>query len=428
MTVKTLTVSPLKKFSKELTVPGDKSVSHRAVMFGAIAVGTTEVRNFLMAEDCLHTLQAFKQLGIQGTFSGGRLVLRGKGLRGLRRAKGAVYVGNSGTSMRLLSGILAGQPFATTLKGDLSLTQRPMRRVILPLEEMGAEIRARKGGFPPLTIRGGALRAIRYRSPIPSAQVKSAILLAGLYADGKTTVIEPFKTRDHTERMLKQFGASLTLKGLSVSLTGGEALEGSVVEVPGDISSAAFFIVLAAVLKGSKVTVKNVGLNPTRTGFIQILKRMGAEISLFPKKGKGHLFEEPMGTIEVKGTELTGTVVTASEIPALIDELPILMVAGAAANGRTFFKGATELRIKETDRIHSMVKNLRKMGISIWNEKDDVVIEGGKPFHGAKVESFKDHRTAMSLAIAGRLARRGDTLIRDASCIDTSFPGFINLI
>ena len=397
-------------------------------MLGAIAKGKTEIRNFLLAEDCLHTLSAFKALGIEGTFTGkGRLMLHGKGLRGLRRARRAIYLGNSGTSIRLLSGLLAGKPFATTLTGAPSLSQRPMKRVILPLEKMGATIAARKGEFPPLTIRGGSLKAICYRTPMPSAQVKSAVLLAALYAEGKTTLIEPFKTRDHTERMFREFGKPLSIEGLSISLVGGEELEGSKIEVPGDISSAAFFIVLASALEGARVMVKDVGLNPTRTAFLNVLRRMGASLRLRERRQQVRA-GEPIGEIEVHGTSLHGTTVKASEIPALIDELPILMVAGACADGRTLFQKASELRVKETDRIHSMVTNLRKMGVSIWNERDNVIIEGGKPFYGAKVESFKDHRTAMSLAVAGRLARKGETTVQDASCIQTSFPSFVKLI
>ena len=409
-------------------MPGDKSVSHRSVMLGAIARGKTEIRNFLLAEDCLHTLKAFKALGIEGAFKGKDcIVLNGKGLQGLRRSKKAIYLGNSGTSMRLLSGILAGQPFATTLTGDPSLSQRPMRRVILPLEKMGAKIKAKKDEFPPLMIQGGSLKGIRYPIPIPSAQVKSAILLAGLYAEGKTTVTESFKTRDHTERMLQEFGKSLALKGLTVSLAGCEELRGARVEIPGDISSAAFFIVLASALRGSQLIVKEIGLNPTRTGFLKVLQRMGAFITL-KEDDRGSRSGEPSGEIEIKGAPLHGTIVKASEIPALIDELPILMVAASCAEGKTVFQEASELRVKETDRIYSMVTNLRRMGVSIWNEKDDVVVEGGEPFHGAKVESFKDHRTAMSLTIAGCLAQKGRTTLHDIACIQTSFPGFINLI
>jgi len=428
---KNLSVSPIHTFSKTLTFPGDKSISHRSVMLGAIAKGKTEIRNFLPAEDCVHTLNAFQKMGIGVIFHGKeRLTLYGKGLRGLRRSRGPIYLGNSGTSMRLLLGILAGQHFTTTLSGDPSLSQRPMRRVVLPLKKMGAEIRGRHNdNLAPLTIRGRTLKGIRYPLPIPSAQVKSAILLAGLYAEGKTTVIEPFKTRDHTERMLQQFGKSVSLRGVSASLEGGGELQGSRVDVPGDISSAAFFIILASALEGSQLIVRNIGLNPTRIGFIQVLKRMGAWITLVPKKGTGGLKSgEPVGDIEVRGRGLRGTTVTASEIPTLIDELPILMVAGACAKGETLFQQASELRVKETDRIYSMVTNLRKMGVSIRNEKDNVILQGGKPFHGARVDSFKDHRTAMSLAVAGRLSRKGKTTVQDVACIDTSFPGFINLI
>ncbi|MBI4436006.1 MAG: 3-phosphoshikimate 1-carboxyvinyltransferase [Candidatus Omnitrophica bacterium] len=424
-----LTVSPIQKFSKTLPLPGDKSISHRAAMLGAIAKGKTEIRNFLVAEDCLHTVKAFQKMGVETSFQGkDQLTIKGRGLHGLKRPGGPIYLGNSGTSMRLLLGILAGQPFSATVTGDPSLSQRPMRRVVFPLEKMGAAIEG-KGGehFAPLTIRGGVLKGIRYHLPVPSAQVKSAILLAGLYAEGITSVIESSKTRDHTERMLQHFGKKLAVRGLTVSLKGNGELEGSRVAVPGDISSAAFFIVLASALEGSKLIVHNVGVNPTRIGFIRVLKRMGADITLIPKK-ESREKGEPEGDIEVRGRNLKGTTVLASEIPGLIDELPILMVAGACAKGKTQFQQASELRVKETDRIYSMVTNLRKMGVSIWNESDDVIIDGGKPFHGSTLQSYKDHRTAMSLAVAGRLAQKGKTLIRDVACIRTSFPDFINLI
>ncbi|MFH1858457.1 MAG: 3-phosphoshikimate 1-carboxyvinyltransferase [Candidatus Omnitrophota bacterium] len=428
--IRTLPVSPIRTFSKRMTLPGDKSISHRAVMLGAIAKGSTEIRNFLMAEDCLRTLKAFQKMGIRAEFSGkNRLLLDGKGLRGLRRPRGSIDLGNSGTSMRLLLGILAGQTFCATLKGDASLSQRPMRRVMIPLEKMGARMEAREGNFPPLSVQGkGVLKAIQFRTPIPSAQVKSAVLLAGLYADGRTTVTEPFKTRDHTERMLQQFGRRLTFQGLSVSVEGQEELEGTRVRVPGDISSGAFFIVLASALEGAALVIRDVGINPTRTEFLRVLKRMGASIAVAAESECGRSGGEPIGTITVKGSSLHGVRVDAREIPGLIDELPILMVAGACAKGQTIFKGVSELRVKETDRIASMVTNLRRMGVDIWNEKDDVLIQGGKPFHGAHLESYKDHRTAMSLAVAGRLAQKGRTTVRDAACIQTSFPAFINLI
>ncbi len=422
-----LSVSPIRKFSGRLTVPGDKSISHRAVMLAALAEGKSEIRNFLSAEDCLRTLNAFQKMGIRARFSGkDRLVIEGKGLRGLRPSPSAIDLGNSGTSMRLLAGILAGQFFQSTLKGDASLSRRPMQRIILPLEKMGATIQARRGEFPPLRIQGGRLRAIRYAIPVPSAQVKSAILLATFFAEGKTELIEPFKTRDHTEQMLKNFGVSVRSLGRTVFFEGGQSFEGSAVDIPGDISSAAFFVVLAACLEKSNLIVKNVGLNPTRLGFIRVLKRMGADIQIertsSPSPG------EPFGEIRVKGSRLKGAAISADEVPGLIDELPILMVAASRSKGRSFFRGLSELRVKETDRIHSMVVNLQKMGVAIRSSRNDVVIEGGRPFFGGTVESFKDHRTAMSLAVAGRLAEKGRTVIRDVSCIRTSFPGFINLI
>ena len=423
-----LSISPVGTFEKSLRLPGDKSISHRAVMMGALAKGKTEIRNFLEAEDCLHTLRAFQKMGIEADLQPGkRLVIRGRGLFGLKRPLGLIYLGNSGTSMRLLLGILAGQSFSATLTGDPSLSKRPMRRVVAPLEKMGAHFEGReKNNFAPITVRGGSLHGIRYPLPVASAQVKSAVLLAGLYAKGKTTVVEPVQTRNHTERMLSHFGKKVSVKGLSVSVEGKEDFQGTDVRVPGDISSAAFFIILASALEGAHLWVKEIGLNPTRTGFIDVLKRMGARISVFPKKGEER--GEPTGDIEVRGGDLHGTTVLPSEIPELIDELPILMVAASRAKGKTVFREASELRVKETDRIASMVTNLKKMGIAIWNQKDDVWIDGGKPFHGAVVDSFKDHRTAMSLAVAGRLAQKGKTTIRDVSCIQTSFPEFINLI
>lgn len=449
-----ITITPCKSVRGELFVPGDKSISHRAIMISSLSNGRTEIEGLCIGEDSLCTVEALRRLGVaieseEGLTQQSNLTLKtaktvivkGMGLRGLRPPQEPLYLGNSGTTMRLLLGILAGQEFECKLSGDLSLNQRPMKRVTEPLRLMGAQINGRDdANFAPLTIRGGSLKGIDYHSKISSAQVKSAILFAGLYAKGGTRFREPEKSRDHTERMLSSFGVSLKVKGSSVAIASpckNLSSPGRII-IPGDISSAAFFLVAATIVKGSQLTLKSVGLNPTRTGVIDILKRMGADIKIsnvqysgrkvfdFLRRGQKSNICEPMGDITVKGTgKLIATTIRFKEIPRTIDELPILMVAASCAQGKTQIRGAGELRLKETDRINSMVLNLSKMGAKIEvNSQGDIIIEGTKKLEGGEVDSFTDHRTAMSMVIAGLVAE-GKTTITDTACIDTSFPNFI---
>ena len=421
-------VSTLGRFSAAIEVPGDKSISHRAVILGSLARGKTVLRHFLEADDCLRTEAAFQRMGVDISRKGSVWVIRGKGLWALCDPRRPIYLGNSGTSMRLLLGVLAGQPFRVTLTGDRSLSRRPMRRVADPLMKMGASIKGRSGAdHPPLTIQGGLLRPMRHTLSIPSAQVKSALLLAGLYPEGETAVREPIQTRDHTERLLPAFGKKVKKTEHTVSVIGGkDDLRGTDFYVPGDPSSAAFFVVLAALSPGSDLLIRRVGLNPTRTYFLEILKRMKAKIEIRIRSGRSAV--EPWGDLFIRGaSRLQATRIRAEEVPSLIDELPILMVAAAAAEGPTVIQGASELRVKETDRIASMVTNLSKMGVAIWSRGDTIAIRGGNPFKANRVKSFGDHRTAMSCLIAGCLAE-GKTTVEETACIQTSFPGFLSLL
>ena len=404
----------------ELTVPGDKSISHRAIMLAALANGRGTVAGFLPGEDCLSTMKAFQQLGIKITRPDETTVII-EGKRGHFTAPaGDIDCGNSGTTMRLLCGILAAQPFRSRLIGDASLSKRPMRRVIEPLTQMGAKITAEgKGDSAPLVIEGGPLKAIEYTVPVASAQVKSAVLLAGLFAKGSTTVTEPAQSRDHTERMLDWHQLRLRKNGLSVSVLGGQTLESRDFAVPGDISSAAFWLVAAAARPGSHLLIKNVGLNPARTGVLAVLIRMGAHVSEIIENAEC----EPSGTVEVRGTKLRATIIGGAEIPNVIDELPILAVAAALAEGRTIIKDAHELRVKETDRIAAVARNLRAFGVTVDEKDDGMEIEGGMTLHGASVESFGDHRIAMAFAILATFAE-GPSFIRDTDCVATSYPGF----
>jgi len=410
------------QFCGSYVPPGDKSISHRAILFGSLAEGESSYDNFLEAEDCLHTLEAMRQIGVQirheqGT---GRVQITGKGLHGFSAPGKELYLGNSGTSMRLLLGLLAGQRFEAVLSGDPSLSVRPMRRVTDPLKQMGAQIKGRENGnFAPLTIRGGKLRGIDFDNKLSSAQVKSALLFAGMYAEGRTIVREAVPSRDHTERFLEATGAHFQKIGNHLIIEKTEMLLPLKSRVAGDISSAAFFIVGAAMIPGSEVTVRDVGLNPTRTGLLEVLKRMGAKIETEVIQ----TVPEPMGTIHVQGAKLKGTGITRVEIPSLIDELPVLMVAMALAEGESLISGAAELRVKETDRIQSMVKNLKALGASIEELPDGSLIRGVEAFHGATVESFGDHRTAMSMGVAS-LAAKGTITVTDTDCIATSYPAF----
>lgn len=403
-----------------VTVPGDKSVSHRALMFGGIATGRTDISGFLPGEDCLATLAAMRQMGVDiDRHSDTDLTVHGVGLNGLQDPGQPLDMGNSGTAMRLMTGLLSGQAFDTELTGDESLTGRPMGRVIKPLSEMGAEIGSQEGR-PPLLIHGeAALRAIHYEMPVASAQVKSAVLLAGLYADGVTSVAEPAITRDHTERMLESMGVEVLRKDGFIGLEGGQSLAGSVIQVPGDLSSAAFVMLAALLSKDANIVIETVGVNPTRTGVIDILQSMGADLTLENQRMLG---QEPVADIHVRASKLKGRAIDPALVSLAIDEFPVLFVAAAAAEGETSFSGIGELRVKESDRIASMAAGLRAMGIRVDESDDGAVVHGGR-FTGATVTSFGDHRIAMSLAVAG--ASAGEAVkVEDVAAVDTSFPGF----
>ncbi len=402
-------------------------------MLSSIAKGKSIVRNFLRAEDPLSTLGAFRQMGIdikdRIQESGVRsqeseLVIHGRGLTGLTEPGNVIDCGNSGTTMRLLCGVLAGQTFSTTLTGDASLRTRPMQRIIRPLTEMGAVIESEKGGYPPLRIRGSKLKPITYKSPLASAQVKSAIMLAGLYCHGITTVIEPGKSRDHTERMLKAMGADIDIKNLEVSIKGRATLNPLDMTVPGDISSAAFFIVAGLLVPHSEILIKNTGINPTRTGLIDILEMMGADIRL---ENQRVVSGEAVADLNVKHSRLKGIDIGGDLVLRAIDEFPVVCIAAAKAEGTTKITGARELRVKESDRIATMAAELRKMNVNVKELTDGLIIEGREKLQPAVIQSHGDHRVAMSMAIAG-LTAEGETTIEDAGCIDTSFPGFIKML
>lgn len=406
----------------EISVPGDKSISHRAVMFGAISKGTTEVTNFLQGADCLSTISCFNSMGIEIENTPERILVHGKGLHGLSAPSAVLDCGNSGTTTRLISGILAGQNFSSTLTGDASIQKRPMSRIINPLTQMGASIRSiPENGCAPLAINSHPLHGISYLSPVASAQVKSCVLLAGLYADGKTSVTEPALSRNHTELMLKFFGADVASDGLTASVLPDPDLRGNLVRVPGDISSAAYFIAAALMVPGSEVLLKNVGINPTRDGMLRVCRAMGADITRMNEQISGG---EPAADLLVRYTpSLSGTVIEGELIPTLIDEIPIIAVLAATANGTTVIRNAEELKVKESNRLDIMVKELTAMGVSVEGTDDGMVIEGGKPFHGTKIDSRLDHRIAMSFAIAS-LAAETPTEILRADCVDISYPTF----
>lgn len=425
-------LSKIRKLSGEFIAPSDKSISQRAAMISAIAQGKTRILNFLDCDDCRWAISAFKKMQVKMRLliDKGQTVLEveGKGPYGLQAPKSAIYLGNSGTTMRLISGILIAQKFKSKLRGDKALSKRPMKRIIEPLRQMGAEIHGflrQKEEYPPLAIKGNELKAIKYKMPLSSAQVKSSILLAGLYAQGKTKVQEKLKTRDHTERMLKLFQADLKTRGLSIIICGQrELISPESMFIPGDISSCAFFIVAATLVKDSRLIIRKVGLNPTRTYLLKILKRMGAKIKIIKNNLNAY---EPYGDLFIQSAVIKATTVTKDEVAFCIDELPILTVAACLAKGTTKICGVAELRIKETDRIHSMVTNLKKMGASIENRGNDLIVNGPRKLKGARLESFGDHRTAMSMAIAGLLAEQATT-INDTECINKSFPDFMNIL
>ena len=409
----------------EISVPGDKSIGHRAVIFGSIAHGISRVSNLSGGEDNRRTVQAFKDMGVKIWTEGEFLCIDGRGPEGLAPPKNTIDCGNSGTTMRLLSGVLAGRPFTTVLDGDRSLRQRPMRRVIDPLTRMGAHLVSHEDkGLAPLEITGGKLKSIDYPMPIPSAQVKSAIVLAGLQAEGVTTVEEPQNSRDHTELMIKGFGGEVTVNGRRVSLRGGQKLYARDVQIPGDISSAAFFLVAAALIPQSRVVVRGVGVNPTRDGVIEVLRRMGAQIEVL---GARIETGEPVADLKVTGSRLKGVEVGSDLVARTIDEYPILAVAAALADGVTVINGARELRFKESDRIMAMSEGLGRLGVTVEEREDGMTIHGREVLQGNNVRSFADHRVAMALAIAG-ICAEGGVEIDDPQCVDISFPAFFDLL
>ena len=411
----------------EVAIPGDKSISHRCVMFGSISSGITEVTNFLPGADCRATIDCFRRMGIDIEHNETSVIVHGKGLRGLRAPQDILDVGNSGTTTRLICGILAGQPFDSKLSGDNSLNSRPMRRIMEPLTQMGANVSSvLRNDCAPLYIAPGQLHGIHYSSPVASAQVKSCLLLAGLYADGETSVTEPFLSRNHTELMLKEFGADVR----SVYETGGtkatasirtcRQLYGQKISVPGDISSAAYFIAAGLLVPNSEILIKNVGINPTRAGILEVCQNMGADISLFNERKEGG---EPIGDILVRTSNLHGTTIEGSLIPTLIDEIPVIAVMAAMAEGTTVIRVAAELKVKETNRIETVTDNLRAMGCDVEPTDDGMIIHGGKRLHGTTIHTLLDHRIAMAFSIAALVAD-GVTKILDSHCVDVSYPTF----
>lgn len=410
------------KLQGTLTVPGDKSISHRSIMFAALADGTSEITNFLESADCLSTINCFRKLGISIEQEMGLLKVHGKGLHGLTAPASPLDAGNSGTTTRLISGILAPQDFSVRLTGDASIQKRPMKRIIEPLSQMGADIVSEKNnGCAPLIINGRSLHGIHYTSKVASAQVKSAILLAGLYADGITKVTEPYVSRNHSEIMLRQFGADIAVKDTTVSIVPGSALSARKITVPGDISSAAYFIAAASIVPNSELLIKNVGINPTRDGILKAAKAMGADISL--ENIRNEKSGELSADLIVRSHTLHGTVISGSMIPSLIDEIPIIAVMAACADGTTIIRDAAELKVKESNRIDTVVTNLKAMGADIESTNDGMIIHGSAPLHGAVIDSHADHRIAMSFAIAA-LAAEGETKILGSDCVNISYPEF----
>lgn len=417
-------VTPGGSLAGTIRVPGDKSISHRSIMLGSLAEGTTRVSGFLEGEDNLATLNAFRALGvnIQGP-ADGRVEIEGVGMHGLQPALEAIYLGNSGTSMRLLTGLFCAQQFDCTLTGDKSLSGRPMRRVTDPLADMGAVIETTEKGTPPVHIKGGqGLHGIDYVMPVASAQVKSSLLLAGLYAEGQTCVTEPAPTRDHTERMLRGFGYPVQTQGKRICLQGGGKLTATAIDVPADISSAAFFMVGASIARGSDLVLQHVGINPTRIGVINILHQMGADISLTNEREVGG---EPVADLRIRSAKLKGIRVPEDQVPLAIDEFPAIFIAAACAEGKTVLTGAHELRVKESDRIAVMADGLQVLGIDAQATDDGIIIQGGE-MGGGEIDSHGDHRIAMSFAMAA-LCAQGDIRIKDCANVNTSFPGFVTL-
>lgn len=418
-------INPSKKMRGIIKVPGDKSISHRSVMLGSIASGDTRVSGFLTGEDCLSTIDCFKKLGIDIEVNGTDVIVHGKGLRGLSAPKETLDVGNSGTTLRLMSGLLSAQPFTSHITGDSSIQKRPMGRVAVPLGLMGAKITSESEKMTaPLTIEGTSLKGIDYTLPVASAQVKSAIILAGLYADGITRITEPEATRDHTEIMLRYLGADIKKEGNTIIVTPVKELTGKDISVPGDISSAAYFIAAALITKDSDVIIENVGINPTRTGIITAFEAMGADIELLNERV---VCGEPVADVRAKTSRLHGTVIKGDIIPKLIDEIPVIAAVACYAEGTTVIADAQELKVKESDRIKTMAAELGRMGADITPTDDGMIINGGKALKGAVCESYKDHRVAMSIAVAA-LGADGETQIKEPECADISFPGYYDLL
>ena len=426
MAIEKQTVVPAARLLGEIQVPGDKSISHRSIMIGSLAEGTTMVHGFLQGEDNYATLKAFRSMGVQiDELTDGRLQISGNGLHGLREPGDVIDCGNSGTTMRLLTGLLSGQSFFSVLTGDRYLRKRPMKRVVGPLSTMGARIWGRNGGeLAPLAIQGGGLNGVSFDSPIASAQIKSALLLAGLYAKGETIVREPHLSRDHSERMLRYFGADILPFSGGVTIAPQPRLRAAEVFVPGDISSAAFFLVAALIVPDSELLIRNVGVNPTRSGIIDILQAMGGDITLTnPRELSG----EPVADLLVKSSQLKGIRIDGSLIPRAIDELPVVSVAAACAEGTTVIADARELRVKETDRIAAMTEELSKLGVSVQPQDDGMIVPGGATFSGGQIDSHGDHRIAMSMAVAA-LRATAEVQIDDTACTATSFPNFWKLL
>lgn len=414
----------------EVDIPGDKSISHRSVMFGALAKGTTEITHFLQGADCLSTISCFREMGIEIENTSDKILVHGKGLHGLSAPRRTLNVGNSGTTTRLISGILAGQGFESLLSGDDSLNSRPMNRIIRPLKEMGAEIESIDGsGCAPLRIRPGVLHSIDYTSTVASAQVKSAILLAGLYASGTTSVTEPVLSRNHTELMLNSFGADVAAVihkdgSATASVRPCEELFAQKIKVPGDISSAAYFIAAGLIVPHSELLIKNVGINPTRAGLLDVVKAMGADITYLNVNSDSG---EPTADLLVRSSSLKAVTVEGAAIPTLIDEIPMIAVLAAFADGTTVIRDAAELKVKETDRIKTTTEALLNMGADVTPTEDGMIIRGGNPIHGGQIDSFLDHRIAMAFAVAG-LAADGLTTIKGSQCVDVSYPGFFETL
>ncbi len=418
-------IKPISRIRENITVPGDKSISHRAIMLSSIAEGESNIYNFLMAEDSFNTIECFRQMGVSIDITGDKVSVKGVGLRGLKKPSKRLYVGNSGTTIRLISGILAGQNFQCEITGDKSIEKRPMKRIISPLKEMGADIDSIEvDGFAPLKIQGKSLKPIHYKMPVASAQVKSAILLASLYAEGESIVEEMQKSRDHTERMLNYLGADIREDGLKIYSKPIRSLQGKDIYIPSDLSSAAFFICLGLIAKDAEILVKDIGLNPTRTGLIDVLLKMGANLEITNER---ILNGEIIGDIKVRSSKLKGINIGGDIIPRLIDEIPALAVVAALAEGKTIISDAEELKVKESNRIKAIVTELKKIGANIEETEGGMIIYGKSALTGGIVESYDDHRIAMALSVAGLVSNEG-VQINGVDCVNISFPNFFDII